>query len=75
MAISGDACVATTNKCTFIDVNSDGDVLVDLVGGTRYYYRIRATVSLGNDPSVVTYNSYWDYVNQYTPAAPKEVAA
>ena len=51
------ACIEATNKCMATDTS--------LSESSRYFYRIRATVPRGG----VTYTSYWDYANQYTPAA------
>ncbi len=57
VTLSGTVCDATTNKCSFVDGNGEGN----LTANTRYYYRIRATVTRTD-----TYTSYWDYANQRT---------
>ena len=54
VTLSGDVCNAGTNKCTFVDTGRTAN--------TRYYYRIRTTVTRDS----IIYNSYWDYANQRT---------
>ena len=55
-------CTTTANKCTFSDTGAD--LTADPAGlqpSTRYYYRIRATVT-----RTIVYTSYWDYEHQNT---------
>jgi len=65
-------CAISTmpGKCTFTNTapaDQPGAVNAD----THYFYRVRATVERNpaGDPNVVvTYRSYWSYINQQTPA-------
>ena len=55
-------CTTTANKCTFSDTGADlTAVPTGLQPSTRYYYRIRATVT-----RTIVYTSYWDYEHQNT---------
>ena len=58
----GGAAACTNNKCTFTDGHIDPADAAALDASTRYYYRIRATVTQDGG----TYTSYWAYRNQQT---------
>ncbi len=61
-ATTGAAASCTNNKCTFTDGATDATDAAALKASTRYYYRIRATVTQDGG----TYTSYWAYRNQQT---------
>jgi titin len=55
------ACDVATNKCTLSDAGAEITPTAGLSASTRYYYRIRATVT-----RTTVYTSYWDYEHQNT---------
>ncbi len=59
----GGVAACTNNKCTFTDGHAtDATDAAALDASTRYFYRIRATVTQDDG----TYTSYWAYRNQQT---------
>jgi titin len=56
------AAACANNKCMFTDGHADPTAAGALEASTRYYYRIRATVTQDGE----TYTSYWAYRNQQT---------
>lgn len=59
ITLTGATC--TDNKCTLSDTGT-GLTPANLEASTRYYYRIRATVTR----DIIVYTSYWDYEHQNT---------
>ena len=58
--LTGATCAGTPVECTLSDTGADLTP-ANLEASTRYYYRIRATVT-----RTTVYTSYWDYEHQNT---------
>ena len=59
--LTGATCAGTPVECTLSDTGADLTP-ANLEASTRYYYRIRATVTRDS----IVYTSYWDYEHQNT---------